>query len=184
MSLCWGLAYINTNELVHLSNEWKLRLLHFVSDWSPVFSVSCSVLPSVTYALRRQESRNLGEKGKLDTKEKWVQMKILCKGSTKEKGPGETNLFSPESWGKREKKSPAAREKLRKSFTHSFEISLSTFVYSHGWGSWKQEQGSICWLVGDSWVSKMLRALLCFVCLGFNAKGHGRWATWWCLAAA
>lgn len=117
MSLCWGLAYINTNELVHLSNEWKLRLLHFVSDWSPVFSVSCSVLPSVTYALRREESRNLGEKGKLDTKEKWVQMKILCKGSTKEKGPGETNLFSPESWGKREKKSPAAREKLRKSLS-------------------------------------------------------------------
>lgn len=44
-------------------------------------------------------------------------MKILCKGSTKEKGPSETNLFSPESWGKREKKSPAAREKLRKSLS-------------------------------------------------------------------
>lgn len=27
-----GTACINTNELVHLSTEWKRRILHFVSD--------------------------------------------------------------------------------------------------------------------------------------------------------
>lgn len=71
-------------------------------------------------------------------------MKILCKGSTKEKGPSETNLFSAESvviigvlWGTKshlgeegEKISCSKGEVEKKSFTHSFEISLSHHLFT------------------------------------------------------
>lgn len=54
-SLCQGLAYTHTKELVYLANEWELRRLYFVRDCNPVILVSGLLLLRVAVSFGKEK---------------------------------------------------------------------------------------------------------------------------------